>query len=183
MHKSSYRNMERFVGKYLQGHCAGLDTPVVLDVGSQDLNGSYKSLFEGWNYIGLDVCPGNNVDVVADDIYHWDKVKPNSCDAVISGQALEHVELFWLVMLEIARVLKEGGLCCVIVPSAGPAHAYPGGKDCWRFMPDGLEAMAKYAKLDVSESRIGWDMISDAVDDQWKDCVLICRKPKLGAVT
>jgi len=187
VHASSYRNMERFVDKYLRGHYANADTPVVLDVGSQDLNGSYRALFEdlehvNWDYIGLDVCSGKNVDVVVDNIYHWAKIKSGSCDVVISGQTLEHVEFFWLTMEEVARVLKEGGLCCIIVPSAGPRHAYEGGKDCWRFLPDGLVAVAKYAKLEVMESSIGWESIKSYEDDQWKDSILVCRKPVAGVV-
>lgn len=175
MHASSYKNMKRFIDKYLQGQEHSKAT--VLDVGSQDVNGTYKPLFAGWEYKGLDVQPGNNVDIVVEDVYNWSEVKSNSCDVVISGQAFEHIEFFWLTISEIARVLKAGGLCCIIAPSAGPGHSIP---DCWRFMPDGFRAMAKWVELEVVESYIGWESIRNAEDDQWKDAVLICRKPAEG---
>lgn len=174
MHPSSRRNMGRFVDKYLSHYTDGA---TVLDVGSQDVNGSYGPLFEGWHYVGLDICPGSNVDIVVKDIHHWSEVKSNSYDVVISGQAFEHMEFFWLIMGEIARVLKASGLCCIIAPSSGPQHCTPGGKDCWRFLPDGLEAVARYAKLEVLESYIGWGFIGSYEDSLWQDTVLICRKP------
>jgi SAM-dependent methyltransferase len=169
VHGSSLENMKRFVDKYLD-HWEDI---TVLDVGSQDVNGTYKPLFKGWNYKGLDVCPGNNVDIVVQDSYHWSEVESRSYDVVISGQAFEHIEFPWLTMGEIARVLKPGGFCCIIAPSSGPIHWE---KDCWRFLPYGLAALAKWAKLEVLESYIGWESIKNAEDDQWKDAVLICRR-------
>ena len=178
MHSSSLKNMKRFVDKYLQGIVPGK----VLDVGSQDVNGTYKPLFAGWEYSGLDVCTGNNVNVVVNDPYHWSGVESNSYDVVISGQAFEHIELPWLTMGEIARVLKAGGLCCIIAPSSGPRHSTPGGKDCWRYLPNGLEALARYVKLEVMESYIGWESIGNYEDSLWQDAVLICRKPSVGVI-
>jgi len=169
MHGSSLENMKRVRAKYLH------DKGTVLDIGSQDINGTYKHLFKGWNYKGLDVCPGSNVDIVVKDAYHWTEVESSSYDVVISGQAFEHIEFPWLTINEVARVLKAGGLCCIIAPSSGPIHYAPEGKDCWRFLPDGLAALAVWAKLEVLESYIGWESINNAEDDQWKDAVLICR--------
>ena len=130
MHTSSYQNMRVFVDKYLQNYKS--KKIKILDIGSQDINGSYKPLFENgnWEYKGLDICRGENVDIVVTNIYNWKEVRSNSYDVVISGQALEHIEYFWLTMYEISRVLKNEGLCCIIVPSSGPEHRYP--KDCWR---------------------------------------------------
>ena len=67
MHASSYKNMERFINKYLRDWEHSKAT--VLDVGSQDVNGTYKPLFAGWEYKGLDICPGSNVDIVVENIY------------------------------------------------------------------------------------------------------------------
>ncbi len=174
MHASSQKNMRAFIDQYLKG----IPLPAkVLDVGSQDVNGTYKSLFKGWGYTGLDVCPGKNVDVVVKDIYYWQEVQSAAYDAVISGQTLEHVEFPWLTMCEVARVLKPGGLCCIIVPSAGPIHTVVGGKDCWRILPHGLEALAGYAGLEVIRAGVAWASISSYEDSLWQDAVLVCRKP------
>jgi len=175
MHTSSYQNMRRFVDKYMQSYRSRKTR--ILDVGSQDINGSYKPLFDNrnWEYQGLDICQGENVDIVVKDIYNWKEVRSNSYDVVISGQALEHIEFFWLTMCEIARVLKNEGLCCIIAPSSGPEHRYP--KDCWRFFPDGLEALAGYAMLEVIEVYTCWEPMRDGEENVWKDTVLVCRKP------
>ncbi|HWQ20864.1 MAG TPA: class I SAM-dependent methyltransferase, partial [Methanotrichaceae archaeon] len=71
----------------------------VLDVGSYDMNGSYKPLFTNHNYIGLDICAGPNVDLVVADPYHW-PIEDAAFDAVISGQALEHIERPWQTLQE-----------------------------------------------------------------------------------
>ena len=81
-------------------------------------------------------------------------------------------------MLEIARVLKVGGLCCILAPSSGPEHRYP--VDCWRFYPDGLVALATFARLDTLEAVTQWDAAGNPESDQWHDSMLVCRKPNLG---
>jgi SAM-dependent methyltransferase len=175
MHTSSYQNMRGFVDKYMQGYVT--EKTRILDVGSQDINGSYKPLFNNrnWEYKGLDICQGKNVDIVVKDIYNWQEVMSNSYDVIISGQAFEHIEFFWLTMCEVARVLKEQGLCCIIAPSSGPEHKYP--KDCWRFFTDGLEAVARYARLEILESYTCREPMRNGEENIWKDTVLICLKP------
>jgi SAM-dependent methyltransferase len=174
MHTSSYENMKKFVGKYLSSY---KDKEIkILEVGSQDVNGTYKPLFTGenWSYTGLDICKGPNVDIVVDDVYNWKEIKSNSYDVIISGQAFEHMEYFWLTMKEIARVLKAEGICCIIAPSSGPEHKYP--IDCWRFFPDGLNACAKYAGLEVREKYTCWEPQLFGEENVWKDSVLVCEK-------
>jgi SAM-dependent methyltransferase len=169
MHKSSYQNMKQFVEKYLNKN----KTLKILDIGSQDVYGSYKDLFKNpnWKYYGLDMIKAKNVDIVIKNIYSWKEIRSKTYDVVISGQALEHIEYPWLTMKEIKRILKSDGLCCIIAPSSGPEHKYP--IDCYRFFPDGLKALAKYVNLDVIDSYNCWDN-----DSEWKDSVLICKNKK-----
>lgn len=138
----------------------------VLDVGSLDCNGSYKPLFAGWEYIGLDIVPGKNVDHVSPEPYHWEGLDDESFDVVISGQTLEHVEKPELLFGEIRRVLKRGGKCCIVAPSEGPAHNDPWyqniSKDYMRRLAKG--ASLKFFKLYISESL------------PFRDCVLIAEK-------
>ncbi len=149
----------------------------ILDIGSNDINGSYRYLFSkhNWEYFGADITPGENVDIVLHDHYNWKNIRSNSYDVVISGQAFEHIEFFWVTILEIARVLKNGGICCIIAPSAGVEHRYP--VDCWRFYPDGFKTLAKYANLEAVEIYTEFEpgKYSDA-SELWKDSVLIARK-------
>ena len=152
---------------------------LIMDLGSQDINGSYKEIFDSprWNYQGLDMAPGKNVDIVLNDPYSWKEVPDNSVDVLVSGQALEHIEFFWLTFQEIARVMKPGGLACIIAPSGGPEHRYP--VDCWRFYADGFKALAKYTHLKVIFVRTQWEKegYKDGSDD-WADTFMICQKPQ-----
>lgn len=152
----------------------------ILDVGSLDVNGTYRELFATppWIYTGLDMAAGSNVDIVLRTPYVWREVASVSADVVISGQAFEHIQYFWITMLEIARVLKTGGICCILAPSSGPEHRYP--VDCWRFYPDGLTALAEFASLDTLAVTTQWDASGDADSDLWHDSMLVCRKPDRG---
>ena len=186
MHASSMENMKYFVEKYLTKQQLPMS---VADIGSQVVDGnnadeSYKKFFmdNGWAYYGCDVSPGNNVDIVLTNPYHWKQVKTEFFDVVVSGQTLEHIEFVWATFMEIARVLKTGGLCCIIVPSSGSLHRYP--LDCWRFYEDGLAALARFARLEVLEvftQRSRFD--NPHYDPHWQDSVLICRKPNRNIVS
>ena len=175
MHLSSFDRMRRFAA-HLQDQHRGAPLRV-LDVGSAGVNGTYRELFQfpGASYTGLDIAPGPNVDVVPVDPYAWDELADQSFDVVISGQALEHVEFPWLTMGQIARKLRVGGNALIIVPSRGPEHRYP--VDCYRYYPDGLKALARWAGLSVIEAdyvrqHSGFNDGSDA----WGDCYCVLRR-------
>lgn len=176
MHESSLSRMAEFV-EFLAKQ--DLPRPArVLDVGSFNVNGSYRDMFAGdeWSYEGLDIERGPGVDIVVDQPYRWRNVKSNSFDVVVSGQAFEHIEFPWVTIHEIRRVLRAGGWGCLVVPSAGPEHRYP--IDCWRFYPDGLIALANWADLDVERAHTWWEPEGWAdASDEWRDSILVVRKP------
>lgn len=175
MHLSSLQNMARFRDEHLS---ARADEPLtVFDLGSTEMGACYRPIFDNpkWTYTGADLSPGPNVDVVLAHPYHWREVRSASVDVLISGQVLEHVEYPWITMLEISRVLKPGGLACIIVPSGGEEHRYP--LDCWRFYPDGMHALAGFARLLAVEVYTQWEGIGDPGSDPWADSVLVARKP------
>lgn len=179
MHTSSLLNMKYFAEKYMKTE----KQYKIVDIGSQevdgDTNGSYRTIFNNpnWKYIGADVVMGKNVDIVLKKPYQWNNLKSKSFDVVACGQMLEHDEFFWLTMLEIKRILKPEGICCIIAPSGGPEHRYP--VDCYRYYPDGLYAVAKYAGLEVLEVYAQWNAeLYPDMDAEWRDCVLICKRPK-----
>ena len=121
----------------------------ILDVGSYDVNGSYKKIFldKGYDYSGLDMEKGPNVDIVQTNPYNWSNIPNDSYDIVISGQAFEHMEFFWVVLSEMVRVLKKDGLLCIIAPNGFEEHRYP--VDCYRFFTDGMAALARYTNLEI----------------------------------
>lgn len=109
----------------------------VLDVGSFDVNGSYRPLVDkhGWNYLGVDVVPGKNVDVVSQSPYAF-PFEDERFDIVMSGSTMEHVEAIWLWVPELVRLLKPGGMLAIITHTHWAYHPHP--VDCWRIMPDGM---------------------------------------------
>ena len=177
MHPSSYDKMAAFRRDYLSTREA--EALTILDLGSQDINGSYRPLFAApaWHYLGVDMAPGHNVDLVLQDPYEWNEIVPDSIDVVISGQTFEHTEFFWLTMQQIARALKPGGLCCILVPSSGPEHRFP--VDCWRVYPDGLRAVARYAGLETLQATTQWEDLPqyDSESNKWHDSTLVAHKP------
>ncbi len=180
MHTSSYLKMEWFINKYLNEYRA--KNLKILDIGSYNMGGSYKPLFDepAWVYTGMDLIHGPGVDLVVRDCYNWKEIEDAVYDVVVSGQAFEHMPYFWLVMQEIARVLKPDGICCIIAPSAGPEHRCP--VDCYRFYADGMIAMAEYVHMNVLYAFTGEGMKDSEKDifrdnnEVWHDSVLIAQK-------
>jgi SAM-dependent methyltransferase len=171
--------MQNLVETYLEGRRG--QHLRVLDVGSYDVNGTYRRLFTdpAWDYTGLDTVPGPGVDVVVTQPYRWRQLRRASFDIVLSGQTFEHIQFPWVTLLEVGRVLRSGGLFFLVVPSSGPEHRFP--VDCWRFYRDGLVALARWGDLDVLEATTHWEVEGWADDsDDWHDSVLVGRKRSDG---
>ncbi|MEP5765011.1 MAG: methyltransferase domain-containing protein [Halieaceae bacterium] len=179
MHASSFEKMQEFRNKHLAGRES--EALEIFDIGARDILGSYRPLFqeESWNYRGVDLEEGPNVDIVLTEPYRWKEIKSESCDVLISGQTFEHIEYFWVTILEIWRVLKPGGIVCIIAPSAGNQHRFP--VDCWRFYPDGFTALCHYVGLQPRQIYTQWKPKGTYPDssDSWKDSVLIAEKPAM----
>lgn len=166
--------MARLVAHYLDRDRA----LSVIDIGSRDVNGSYRTLFDApaWRYRGIDLESGKGVDIVLRDPYTL-PLPSGSVDLVISGQAFEHIEYFWLTWLEMARVLRPGGMVFLIAPSRGPEHRFP--QDCWRFYPDGFRSLAKYGRFDLLEASTDWHAHPDHWSASWGDTVGVFRRREL----
>jgi SAM-dependent methyltransferase len=143
MHLSAMNNCKSFFQTYAEFFPSDKSTKVV-EIGSQDVNGSLRSVApDAFDYIGVDFQAAKGVDVVLTDPYSL-PFASESVDMVLSSSCFEHSEMFWLVLLEIMRVLKPRGLFYLNVPSAGSFHRYP--VDCWRFYPDSGRALVQWSK-------------------------------------
>jgi SAM-dependent methyltransferase len=131
MHAEAYEQMAATLAQ-IEGE--GLR---VLDVGSLDYNGTYRPLVEahGWHYTGLDICNGQNVDVVADDPFVY-PLPDAAYDIVMSGSTMEHVTAVWRWIPELARLVRPGGWLVIITHWQFKVHHHP--VDCWRILPDGM---------------------------------------------
>jgi SAM-dependent methyltransferase len=175
LHTSSYQHMQRLVSTHLDRDRA----IEAIDIGAYDVNGSYRTLFDSpkWRYTGVDLEKGPGVDVVLTSPYRF-PFASRSVDVIVSGQAFEHVEYFWMSWLEMIRVLKPGGLIFLIAPSRGPEHRYP--QDCWRFYPDGYRALAKFGRCELVEVTTDWEPHEDPGSAPWGDTVGVFRGGDLG---
>ena len=123
----------------------------------------------------LDMEAGPNVDIVPKSPYNWQEIENDSYDAVISGQALEHIEFFCTG--EMVRVTREDGLICIIAPNGFDEHRYP--VDCWRFFTDGMVVLARYFELEIIHAHT--NAAPSIEDEDWysddcADSMLIARK-------
>ena len=93
----------------------------VLDVGSGDINGNNRFLFEDCEYHGNDVAAAPNVTVVSrtKDLPFEDA----SFDTVISTECFEHDPDIAESLATVYRLLKPGGIFCFTCASTGrPEH-------------------------------------------------------------
>jgi len=93
----------------------------VLDVGSLDINGSNRYLF--WNnckYTGIDIAPGNNVDIVS--LGHEHNASDNEYDIIISTECFEHDKHWDKTLSNIVRMLKSNGLFFFTCATTGRAE-------------------------------------------------------------
>ena len=159
MHAEAWEAMRGLLGRG-PGHGAR-----ALDVGSYDVNGTYRPMVveKGWQYTGLDMAAGPNVDVVTADPYRF-PLEDGTFDVVLSGSTMEHVEAIWRWVPELVRVLKPGGLLAIVTHWQFPEHRYP--VDCWRIMPDGMRYLFdETGCLDEYDIHIAskWDIAASAV--------------------
>lgn len=143
MHPSSMMEMTAFVNKLPK-------VPLkVADIGSREAGGNYKPLLTHpeWKYTGVDLQAGPNVDLVLPEPYNWHNIPDNTFDVVLSGQTMEHVERPWPWMKELGRIVRPGGVVCVIAPYRWEYHPSP--LDCWRIFPDGMRAVMQDAGLTI----------------------------------
>lgn len=147
MHETSYNEMSSVLRRYLDLY-TGRNLKVV-DVGSMDVNGTYKKLMpHTWSYTGVDIIDGANVDMVMKD-ENTLPFEDNSVNIVISGQCLEHVKRPWLLIKEMSRILDPGGHLVITAPAKMHLHSYP--HDYWRFHPESFRVMMEDAELLVKE--------------------------------
>lgn len=178
MHLSSYKKMEYMISFYEKNFPESNGIIRIIDIGSYDKGGTYRKIFENpkYSYMGLDINKGPNVDFVPEDVYGWSEIPDETFDVVISGQTFEYIEYPWVTIKEIARILKPSGFCFIIVPST-THYGAPG--DCYRYYPDGLSALAKWADMKVHHTSVGGVPETDSITDwvsEWNDACLVAQK-------
>lgn len=103
----------------------------ILEVGSREVTAksSARKEFSKAKYIGFDIYPGKNVDVVGDahklSSYFLGQEK---FDIIYTSACFEHFAMPWIVAIEISKLLKVGGIVFVETHFSFSTHERP-----WHF--------------------------------------------------
>lgn len=174
MHTSAMKNCEEFRNTYMMSVKDINPDFSVVEIGSQDVNGSLRALWSNVPYTGVDFVNGKGVDLILDDPYTL-PLESESCDIVLSSSCFEHSEMFWVLYLEIMRILKPHGLFYLNVPSNGDFHRWP--VDCWRFYPDSGRGLVTWAKRNgMNPALLESYTSAQGAADKWNDYVAVFLK-------
>ncbi len=170
MHDTALEFGRAFFATYLPRE----GNPSILDVGSQDINGSLRACAPSDAvYVGVDMVAGKGVDVVLEDP-HVLPFADQHFDAVVTTSCFEHDPMFWVTFLEIVRVTKDGGHIYVNVPSNGWYHRHP--MDNWRFYPDAGVSLQDWGRRQGYGVELLESFTGRRRRDVWNDFVMVFRR-------
>ncbi len=128
----------------------------LLEVGSRARSAVVRRDFApaGWDYVGLDVMAGRNVDVVG-DAHELSRVFPSRrFDAVMSLSVLEHLLMPWKFVVELNRVLNIGAVGLFTTHQCWPMHDQPW--DFWRFSDRAWDSLLnRLTGFEIIEAAMG----------------------------
>ena len=122
----SHQKWQRYL--YEIGNKPGMS---ILEIGSREVTGESiaRKEFSMAKYVGFDYYSGRNVDVVGDahklSSYFKEEEK---FDIVYSSACFEHFAMPWIIAIEIAKVLKVGGIVFIETHFSFSSHERP-----WHF--------------------------------------------------
>lgn len=169
MHESAYISGKCFFDLYTT------ETSKILEIGSQNVNGSLRDHSKSKDYTGVDFVKGKGVDVILEDPYKY-PFESNTFDVIVTSSCFEHSEMFWLSFIECLRVLKPTGVLYYNVPALFAYHRYP--VDCWRFMPDSAKALETWGNYNNIPTKVIESFIIQPKIIDHYDCCSIYIKDK-----
>jgi hypothetical protein len=133
----------------------------ILEIGSREVVGpsSHRKNFSKAEYVGFDIYPGDNVDVVGDahklSSYFNIINDEDKFDLIYSSAVFEHFAMPWVVATEISKMLKIGGLVFVETHFSYSSHERPW--HFFQFSDMGLKALFSPA--------LGFECIEDGMSN------------------
>jgi hypothetical protein len=101
-------------------------------------------------------------------------LRSRCADLVLASSTFEHDTFFWETFLELARILKSGGVLYLNAPSNGEYRRYP--NDNWRFYPDSGKALECWAEKGGYRLSLIESFVAERRGDQWNDFVAVFAK-------
>lgn len=92
----------------------------VLEIGSLDINGEIRHLFDNCAYLGVDVAPGRGVDLAVEG--QLLDLPTGSMDVVVSAECMEHNPYWRESFVNMARIVRPGGLVAMSCATTGRAE-------------------------------------------------------------
>jgi SAM-dependent methyltransferase len=107
--------IDQFIDKIKKDFPQYFEGKKVLEVGSQNINGSVRKHFNNCDYLGIDLGDAPGVDKIenASEMTYFEEF-----DVVISSEMLEHCELWEKALVNMFLATKPGGI--FILTCAGP---------------------------------------------------------------
>jgi hypothetical protein len=142
----------------------------VLEVGSAYVNGSVKPQIIAMGpsrYVGVDLAPGPNVDVVCAAENLPDEAE---ADLVVSCEMLEHAADWRAAFRRMCALARE----TLILTCRGPGFPFHNPPDHWRFTPADLETAAR---------RCGMAVVRCGADPQVSGVFLKAVRPVVAMMT
>jgi SAM-dependent methyltransferase len=147
--------------------CNLINDSSILEIGSRNVTGiTRRTLFPNCkNYVGFDIIEGEGVDIVGDAHCISRICDAEYFDFAYSISVIEHLLFPWKAILEINKVLKEGGYLFLSTHPVWPPHELPW--DFWRFNSPGFQALInKYTGFELIDIKEGLPCkIYSLVDD------------------
>jgi SAM-dependent methyltransferase len=118
-------------------------TGSVLEVGARENSTRFRDYFISndrptvTEYIGTDIEPGTDVDVICDLTAPVNPLPKNHFDLVICCSVMEHVPNPWVMAEKISELVKSGGKLYIAVPWVWKYHKYP--DDYYRYSFKAIE--------------------------------------------
>lgn len=159
--------MNEFVMGFIRDNITDVIGKSIIEVGALNINGSARDIIAQLGpskYIGIDLTPGNGVDMV------MDATLPNlnnilgRYDIVICTETIEHTYEWEKCVSNLKRLANPGGVILVSTRSLG--YGCHMGCDYWRYSLDDM----KYIFSDCT-------LIASALDNEPGICCLF-RKPE-----
>jgi hypothetical protein len=124
--------------------CRELPAPSVLELGTKRSKPERSTMHRDWvphasEYLGTDMEPGADVDIVADLHRLSEAVGEERFDVIITCSTFEHVKYPWIAAHELMKTLRVGGLLYLQTVQTFPLHGYP--SDYYRFSREALASL------------------------------------------
>jgi SAM-dependent methyltransferase len=124
--------------------CGAMEAPRVLELGTKQSQPPRSTMHRDMvphagEFLGTDLEPGPDVDIVADVHRLSDAVGAESFDVILSLSVFEHLKYPQLAAHELMKALRIGGLVLVVTHQTYPVHGYP--NDYFRFSTQALESL------------------------------------------